>query len=439
MGSDWRFTFVLLAWTASLCAAAAATAAAFTQSELGAVRLVGFVLTAGALAGLVGHVRRTNVALARFVEALRHGDYSVGFDQRGGAGFDKLGRALTDAMRDLRAERSCGAEELRFLETLLDDMPVALLTIDPANGLRLRNKAARRLFDRDLGTRPEDYRAYGEAFAERLVAQGATDEVLQLSLGSGPQRAIVRASTAERLGFPVRIVTVAPIQGTLDAVELGTQSDLVRVLTHEILNSLTPVTSLAGTAAVLLGEENPDIGEARLAILTLARRSEGLRRFIESYRAVAHAPAPRRRSFSAAPFVAELERLFAVDWLEHRLAVAVDSSITLHADPDLLAQALLNLLRNAAQASAPPAGGGNVSLTIRRHAGGAILIDVEDDGAGVPQALRNDVFLPFFTTRSEGTGVGLNLVRQIVVAHGWQITLDTSELGGARFRIATAR
>lgn len=436
MGSDWRFALVLLAWTAGLCAAAAATAAAFAQPGLGMARLVGVVLTAGTLAGLVAHVRRTNVALARFVEALRHSDFAVGFDQRGGVGFDQLGAALTDAMRDLRAERSRGAEELRFLETLLDDMPVALLTIDPANGVRLRNKAARRLFDRDLGTRPEDYRAYGSAFAERLAAHGTTDEVLHLSLESGPQRAMVRASTAERLGSPVRIVTVAPIQGTLDAVELGAQSDLVRVLTHEILNSLTPVTSLAGTAAVLLGEEEPDIGEARLAILTLARRSEGLRRFIESYRAVARVPEPRRRSFSAAPFVAELERLFAVDWFEHRLDVTVDPGITLDADPDLLAQALLNLLRNAAQASAPPTGGGTVSLSIRRHAGNMILIDVEDDGAGVPQTLRNDIFLPFFTTRREGTGVGLNLVRQIVVAHGWQITLDVSELGGARFRIA---
>lgn len=436
MGSDWRFTLVLLAWTTALLAAIAGTVAAFAQPGLGAARLVAVLLAAGAFAGLIGHVRRTNVALARFVEALRHGDFAVGFDQRGGVGFDRLGVALTEAMRDLRAERGRGVEELRFLEALLDDMPIALLTVDPAAGVQLRNKAARRLFDRDLGTRPEYYTAYGEAFAQLLLSRNATDEVLLLALESGSQRVIVRAGTAERLGIPVRIVTVAPIQGTLDAVEVGTQSDLVRVLTHEILNSLTPVTSLAGTAAVLLGEENPDIGEARLAVLTLARRSEGLRRFIESYRAVARAPEPRRRSFSAAPFFAELERLFAVDWFDHRLAVTVDPGITLHADPDLLAQALLNLLRNAAQASAPPAGRGNVSLTVTRRAGGAILIDVEDDGAGVPPALRNDVFLPFFTTRSEGTGVGLNLVRQIVVAHGWQITLDMSKLGGARFRIA---
>jgi two-component system nitrogen regulation sensor histidine kinase NtrY len=432
MGSDQRFALALAGWSAGLLVSIAATAAAFAQPGLGAGRMLA-LLAAGACAyGLVRHVRRTNVALARFVEALRHGDFSAGFDPRGGAGFDKLGSALTDAMRELRAERSRGAEEQRFLEALLDDMPVAVLTVDDLHGVQLRNKAARRLFDQPLGNRPADYAAYGQAFADRLSDAGAGDAILPLAYPAGPQRAIVRTSSAERLGAPVRIVTVAPIQGTLDAVEVGTQSDLVRVLTHEILNSLTPVTSLAGTAAVLLGEEEPDIAEARLAVLTLARRSEGLRRFIESYRAVARPPEPRARLFDAAPFATELQRLFAVDWIEHRLEVQVEPSLALEADPDLLAQALLNLLRNAAQASER----GLVRLSLRRHAAGT-LIEVEDDGPGVPEALRSDVFLPFFTTRPQGTGVGLNLVRQIVVAHGWSISVDRSPLGGARFRIAT--
>lgn len=438
MGFDQRFTLALIAWIAALVVAIGASVAAFATPDLGAARVVALVLAAGALVGLVRHVQRTNVAIARFVEALRHRDFAAGFDERGGAGFDRLGRALTDAMRDLRAERSRASEEQRFLEALLDDMPVAVLTVD-AGGVQLRNKAARRLFDRHDGLQVEDFAIYGASFARRLSDSGpSTNETIPLQLAAGPQRAIVRASTAERLGAPVRIVTAAPIQRTLDAVEVGTQSDLVRVLTHEILNSLTPVTSLAGTAAVLLGEEEPDIAEARLAVLTLARRSEGLRRFIESYRTVARTPEPRRRHFDAAPFAAELERLFAVDWIEHRLTVAVQPGLALDADPDLLAQALINLLRNAAQASAPPAGGGRVLLSMARGAGGVVTIDVEDDGPGVAEELRGDIFLPFFTTRTEGTGVGLNLVRQIVVAHGWQITLETAGLGGARFRIVAA-
>jgi signal transduction histidine kinase len=438
MGSEHRFTLVLLGWVALLLAALGATVWAFAQPGLAVVRLVALGVTAAGVVGLVGHVRRTNLMLARFVEALRHGDLSASFDRRGDAAFDRLGSALTDAMRDLRAERARGIEEQRFLEALLDDMPVALLTVDPAHGVRLRNKAARRLFDRDVGARPEDHAVYGEAFAQRLLGSGGLDEVLLLELGGGAQRCLVRTGAAERPGLPVRIVMVEPVQGTLDTVEMGLQTDLVRVLTHEMLNSLTPVTSLAGSAAVLLGEEEPDIAEARSAVLTLARRSEGLRRFIESYRRVAHPLEPRRRSFEAAPFAAELERLFAADWIEHRLTVSVDGGLVLHADPDLLAQALLNLLRNAAQASEPPAGAGTVRLSFRRHAAGAVLIEVEDDGPGVPDAIRGDVFLPFFTTRRDGSGVGLNLVRQIVVAHGWTISLAAGELGGACFRIAAS-
>jgi signal transduction histidine kinase len=229
---------------------------------------------------------------------------------------------------------------------------------------------------------------------------------------------------------------VEPVQGALDAVELGTQTDLIRVLSHEILNSLTPVTSLAGTTAVLLGEEEPDLAEARLAVLTLARRAEGMRRFIDSYRLVARLPEPRPRQFAAAPFARELERLFRVEWLEHRLDVSIDPGLTLTADPDLLAQLLINLLRNAAQATASGAGP-LVRLAMREGASDGQVISVEDNGPGVPLDARRDVFLPFFTTRKQGTGVGLNVARQIAVAHGWRIEVGESDLGGAALRLFT--
>ncbi|PAX08278.1 sensor histidine kinase [Sphingomonas lenta] len=425
------FRLALLAWVGALGATLWAFTWTLGQPGLGAARVVAAIAVAGVAWALLRHVRRTNTTLARFVEALRHGDFATRFDGRGGAGFDDLGRALDSAMRDLQTQRRRGAEELRFLEALVDDLPVAVLTVEEQRGVSPVNKVARRLFDRHEGVRPADFATYGETFARRLAEPGATSrELLLLNVGGGVQRAIVRAATLERLGAPVRVVTVEPVQSTLDAVEVEAQTDLVRVLTHEILNSLTPVTSLAGTAAVLLGEEEPDIAEARLAVATLARRAEGLRRFIDSYRAVARPPEPRRRRFAAEPFAAELARLFGVEWLDHRLDVEVEPGLVLDADPDLLAQALINLLRNAAQASAPPAGGGRVRLSIRDAA-----IEVEDDGPGVPDEIRGDVFLPFFTTRPQGTGVGLNLVRQTVVGHGWRIEIATGALGGALFRI----
>lgn len=431
MGFDRRFTLALLGWTAALGVALTGLILAFSRSGLSAVRVVAVAIVLAVIVGLIRHVERTNVTVARFVEALRFGDFTTRFGARGGAGFDRLASALDGAVQDLRAKRDRTAEELRFLEALVDDAPVALLTVDAIHGVSPANKVARHLFDRHEGSEPGDFAVYGEAFARRLGEAGpASREVMPLRLAGGAQRAIVRAAALERLGLPVRVIAVEPIQSMLDAVEVGAQTDLVRVFTHEILNSLTPVTSLAGTAAVLLGEEEPDIAEARLAVATLARRAEGLRRFIDSYRAVARPPEPRRRRFEAAPFAAELARLFAVEWIEHRLKVEVEPGLLLDADPDLLAQALINLLRNAAQASAE----GRVRLGMRAGPHGPV-IEVEDDGPGVPAELRGDVFLPFFTTRAAGTGVGLNLVRQIAVAHGWRVEVATGDWGGALFRI----
>lgn len=418
---------MLAAWVLALVAALLALDWALSRPDTYAVRVVAAAGVIGVLWGLVRDVERTNVTVARFVEALRHGDLQARFDGRGGAGFEALGEALDGAMRRFQAERTQGTAELRFLEALIDDVPVALLTVDADGVATLANKAARRLLTRHEGVRVADYAVYGGGFARRLADAGpAPPEMLTLHLPGGPQRALVRAAALERLGRPVRVVSVEPMERVLDAVEVDAQGDLVRVLTHEILNSLTPVTSLAGTAAVLLGEEEPDLAEARLAVATLARRAEGLRRFIDSYRAVARPPEPRRRRFEAAPFAAELARLFAVEWIEHRLDVAVEPGLVLDADPDLLAQATINLLRNAAQA------GTHVRLAMRPRA-----LEVEDDGPGVPKDIAGDIFLPFFTTRADGTGVGLNLVRRIAVAHGWRVEVATGELGGALFRLTT--
>jgi signal transduction histidine kinase len=219
---------------------------------------------------------------------------------------------------------------------------------------------------------------------------------------------------------------------------MAAQTDLVRVLTHEILNSLTPVTSLAATAADLLGDPDlsadPRIGDARIAVETLARRAQGLSNFIEAYRAVAQTPELKRQSFAARPWTDELARIFAAKAPAVALRVEVSpANLALDADPDLLAQVVINLMQNAAQAmqeSPQP----RLALRLLGDTQ-ATVIEVEDNGPGVPESLRQDVFLPFFTTRATGTGVGLNLARQIVIAHGGAIDVGDAPGGGALFRI----
>lgn len=437
MGFDRHFTLGLIWRLVLLQVALAAAGWSLLTPGLAAVRIIACLVAAGAACLLWSHVFRTNREIARFVEALRHGDYSAHFDGGRGAGFAQMGNAFNAAIRRLREERRAASDELRFLETLVDDVPMPLLTIDGEGHVRRANKAARRLFGDQGGVRAEDFAVHGATFASRLDLDGPVGaEVLVLNLSGRAQRAIVSCAALTRLGARARAVIVQPVQDTLNAVEMAAQTDLVRVLTHEILNSLTPVTSLAATAAALMKEiEDPRLRDAQLAVATLERRVEGLARFIHSYRKVASEPRVARRRFEAAPFATEMVRLFAAEWPDADIRLAIEPpAFTMDADPDLLAQAVINLLRNAGEASRHAARP-RVDLSLERRANGEVLIAVSDNGPGVPVDLRRDIFLPFFTTRASGTGVGLNLVRQIVIGHGGIVEVRDAPLGGARFEL----
>jgi signal transduction histidine kinase len=245
-----------------------------------------------------------------------------------------------------------------------------------------------------------------------------------------------------RLGGVVRAVAVQPIQRELNAVELTAQSDLVRVLTHEIMNSMTPVTSLAQSAAALIAAvdsgSDPALSDARTAVETLARRADGVMSFVESYRAISKRPEVRSRAFPVLDWAREMESLFrasdSAPGVSFHLTVDPEE-LTIDADPDLLCQVLINLLRNAAEAAAANGPHPQVWLRFSPTAGRRTQIEVSDNGAGIPPDLLQDIFLPFFTTKAKGTGVGLSLARQLVLAHGGSITAERSDAGGARFKI----
>ncbi|MCJ8156239.1 PAS domain-containing sensor histidine kinase [Sphingomonas sp. LaA6.9] len=412
--------------------------------DLGAARVLAFAIAAAAGAGLWRYIQRTNFEVARFVEAIRFNDLQARFSRPdAGSGFEVLGDALDAGIRALRDDRARLSEASRFYEALVDDVPVALLTIDAEGRVDLANKTARKLFNRHGGARSSDFECYGRNFAAALASLApGSSQTLILDLDVGPQRAMLRAGALARLGGTTRVIAVQVIQQALNAVEVAAQSDLIRVLTHEIMNSMTPVTSLARTAAQLIAEadkdNDPAIADARAAVETLARRADGVMHFVETYREITRPPQISRRIFAASPFATELQRLFEADgdWEQVALSVAVaPQDHLIDADPDLLAQVVINLLRNAADAATMNGDAPKVALRIEALRSGRTRIEVEDNGAGVPEALRHDIFLPFFTTKKTGTGVGLSFARQVLLAHDGSIEVDGRENGGALFRL----
>jgi two-component system nitrogen regulation sensor histidine kinase NtrY len=438
-----RFVLGLLWRLALVVVTAFAFAAALGRPDLGAARIVAGLLVAGAAALLWRHVQRTNMELSRFIDAVRFGDFSQGFSHRGqGSGFRELSATLDEAIRKLRDERHRLIDANRFYEAVLDDAPTALLTVDAEGKVELANKAARRLLIRHKGVRVEDFREYGDAFAKALEGGAVGRPRLVPLLSDGvPQTMLVGAAIVHRLGGLVRVVAVQPIQGELNAIEIAAQSDLIRVLTHEIMNSMTPVTSLAHSALDLVRSvdqgTSAEVADARNALETLARRADGVMHFVESYRQISRAPEIRKRAIDVAAWGRELEALFRAGDRAAGIGftLAIDETLTLEADPDLMSQVLINLIRNAAQAARAHSGEPHVWVSFERTRSEKVQIEVADNGPGVPEGLRQDIFLPFFTTRQEGTGVGLSLARQVVLAHRGSISVGDREGGGALFRI----
>jgi nitrogen fixation/metabolism regulation signal transduction histidine kinase len=438
---DFRRKFEFgLAWrTILLIGAILLVAKAATTPGVRAGLIVAVLIGVAALVSLWNFIRRTNFLVSRFIESVRFEDYSQRFSDPSGGGFDVLGQTLDSALKTLQARHTRESAEARYLAAIVDDAPSALLTVDAAGRIEILNKAARQLFARHPLNRIADLESLGPELAAAVQLPAGTRKITRLMLEGVPQKAIFASAQVARLDEPVTVLSILPVQSELGALEVAAQADLVRVLTHEIMNSLTPVTSLARTGAELVAaaaKKNNALSDAKTATETVARRAEGILRFVESYREFAQAPDIHRRQFKARPWAEEIMHLALANAAERKIDARIEvepKTMSLNADPELLAQALLNLLRNSIRATAEI--DAVVVLSLVREAGGHFRIEVRDNGSGIPEERREDIFLPFYTTHKGGSGVGLSFARQVALAHGGSIcALDAPE-GGANLRM----
>jgi two-component system nitrogen regulation sensor histidine kinase NtrY len=351
------------------------------------------------------------------------------------AGVRRLGDAIERAMIRLGAARAQRQQRVDFAEALADSVVAALLVVDRAGNVVLANRAARHLLGEAAGAL-DRFTALGPETARRLsdLRPGAQD-IVKLDDG----RAVLASMTGFSVpgGEPLRLIALQSVSGELDAVVLKAWEDLVRVLAHEMMNSLTPICSLSESIAGRLRSD--DAGpptEIADAVEVIARRSAGLMNFVERYRRLADLPAAARTPMPVAAFVDGLGRLMAP--LMREAGVGYASSVEpvdliLDADPDLLEQAVINLLKNALDAvrGRPEA---MIRLSCRLEDGRA-LIAVEDNGPGLAAGDAEAAFTPFFTTKAEGSGVGLTLARQIALAHGGRLEHQPRAPHGAIFRL----
>jgi len=411
------------------------------------------VLAAGILiivaADLWWFVSRTNREVARFLDAARYADYSQRFSLDDiGTGFGELGDTFTGILDRMYEHRADQEIEVRRLKALIDHIPVPLLTVHGNNSITLQNNASRRLFGASDVTHLSDLRKFGVSFYDAVSEAVPGNRELVTFAVEGIEYQLTLATTENIIaGESSRLVSLQDIQTELDVVQAQAWQDLVRVLTHEIMNSITPVTSLAATASDVVddvlkktGPDSPiadDLSDLSAAVHTVARRSDSLMQFVHSYRQLTRLAPPEKRRVQFAELFDSAALLAEAEWPGSNQIISwhvEPAQLDVYADRDLLEPVLLNLLRNALQAT-KKVDDPDIELRGRLNRRGNVIIELSDNGPGIPDELAKKIFVPFFTTKKEGSGVGLALARQVMTAHSGFIRVGQSPSGGARFTL----
>lgn len=388
---------------------------------------------------LIYYVERTNRDLNRFLLTIKHEDFSQTFLGQGlGSSFDDLKAAFNAIIQKFQQTRAEKEEHFRYLQTVVQHVGIGLIAFHDDGEVSLFNNAAKKLLKIPRLKNIRELQRFGKAFVTRLfelrsgqkalVKLDIRDEVLQLAINATEFRMREQNYT---------LVSLQNIQGELEEKELEAWQNLIRVLTHEIMNSVTPIASLAATVNELLNstgeEEASEILASEVksdihgALQTIQKRSDGLLHFVDAYRNLTRVPVPNFEIFSIAELFKRVEHLMAAEMSEKSIdfqAQVVPDALELRADPELIEQILINILKNAIQALDNRTTS-TIRLTSKIDERGRVIIQVADNGPGIPEEMLEKVFIPFFTTKEEGSGIGLSLSRQVMGLHRGAISVHS--------------
>jgi nitrogen fixation/metabolism regulation signal transduction histidine kinase len=410
---------------------------------------------------LVRFISKTNAELVRFFDAVRHADFSQRFELKTmGTGFDDLGSTFTDILQRIQQVRSNQEAELNQIKAIIEHVPVPLLSINQDGKVTLWNNSVRRLFGSNAVSHIDDMAKFNKDFPKKIQGILAGEKTLvNITIDDMEHKLIISATEVITASHRETLLSMQDIQSELALAQLQAWQELVSVLTHEIMNSITPVASLAKTAVDLVedvqektqqlpvvnNESSEELAEELAeeledvlgAVKTVARRSDGLMQFVTSYRRLTRLPSPSKKLVQVAALFSHVETLTKQDWQEKNIEltrVITPQALDIFVDTDMVEQILINLLHNAAQAlSHTPSA--KVSLTAFLNIRGHMVIEVADNGTGIDQDNIQQIFVPFFTTKKEGSGVGLALTRQVMLAHNGKVAVRNNEQGGATFSL----
>ncbi len=400
---------------------------------------------------LIRYTEQTNIKLTRFFESIRHADFTSSFtDNELGSSFEGLNKEFNEVIEAFNKNKTEKEEHFNYLLTVIQHVSIGIIVFKKDGTVDVFNNAVKRLLQLPRLRNIKNLDVIESDFPDKLLNMKAgdkslikvfvADELLQLSM---------HATQFRMRGDEYILVSFQDIHPELEQKEIESWQKLIRVLTHEIMNSITPISSLAETVDDILVSHEKDIPSpedykedmenVRQAITTIGNRSKGLLNFVELYRNLTRIPKPNFRHFYVENLFERAVELLGPKFELNNIETSIrifPKDLKLLADPDLIDQVLINLLLNAIDAVSGKRTDNTVpkiTIVASVNLNNRTTIEVADNGKGINQDLLDKIFMPFFTSKTTGSGIGLSLSRQIMQMHKGSISVRSKQEEGAIF------
>lgn len=396
---------------------------------------------------LIRFVNQTNRELARLILAIRHSDFSVTFKELPlSNSFLELQSsmiAIVQAFKDVKIEKEA---QYHFLQMLVRQLNFGIISLENENTISIINPMAEQLVGINGVKNWKLVEQLNPVFAKKIQELGDNAKsLIQFNFQGETKTFAVDIRTPLILDKPHKLITFQDINSEIEQKEIEAWHKLIRILTHEIMNSVTPIASLTETMQTLLedksGNQKPaseikdeTIKDILFSLKTIHKRSEGLLSFVETYRKLTKVPQPAIEPIMVKEMLDEIHQLMQHDINQRSIHFSVEvlpRDLVLHADPKLVEQVVINLVTNSMQAME---GKANSTIELKGYeSNNRIVLEVNDNGKGISEKEIGEIFIPFFSTKKEGSGIGLSLSKQIMSLHGGTIKVKSTPGAGTSF------
>lgn len=399
------------------------------------------ILTIIQFYSLFHYIQKTNQILSIFLDSIRYADFSRNFKIEGlGSKYDVLKDSFNSVITEFQKIRTDKMQHYHYLQNVIQHVAVGLIAFDGNGNIELVNNSARKMLQIHKLKNITDLKKISDDMPEKLKKLKSADRALiKINDNEKTLQLIVYATEFKLTDRNIKLVSLQNIQSELEEQELASWQKLISVLTHEIMNSITPIASLSATVNQMMEEYIKDddepvqvdaetIDDIKSSLITINKRSMGLVHFVKSYRSITKVPKPDFAIVPVKDLFVHINNLFEDEMKEKGISFSSliePSSLEVTIDPDQIEQVLINLIKNAMHALAEC---NEPEIKLKAFLGdkGKVVIQVSDNGPGILEEVLDKIFIPFFTTKATGSGIGLSLSKQIMRVHGGSISATST-------------